>query len=234
MGRVSQAQAAQNRSRIVTTAARLFRERGVAGVSVADVMAEAGLTHGGFYKHFASKDALVAEAVTQAFAEQAAALDSPGSGPSGRQPGAGEADDQRAGGPEAGGPEAFLDAYLSAAHRDRPGTGCPSAGFGGDIARAAGGEETRRAYAAGVEGFARRLAAGGEADLAAVSTMVGALLLSRATAGTDLSDRILAAARDALTHRDGRGPARADGVSSAEGRSAAGSAPSPAAGNRPV
>ncbi|MBG0561237.1 TetR/AcrR family transcriptional regulator [Actinoplanes aureus] len=175
MGRVSQAQAAQNRERIVATAARLFRERGVAGVSVADVMAEAGLTHGGFYKHFASKDALVAEAITQAFAEQAAALDGNGTA-------------------------ALLDAYLSTAHRDHPGTGCPSAGFGGDVARADGGE-TRRAYAEGVEGFARRLGAGGEADLAAAGMLVGALLLSRATAGTDLSDRILAAAREALAGR---------------------------------
>ncbi|MFD0522672.1 TetR/AcrR family transcriptional regulator [Paractinoplanes durhamensis] len=69
MGRVSQAQAQENRKRIVETAARLFRERGVAGVSVADVMAEVGLTHGGFYKQFASKEALVAEAVGQAFDE---------------------------------------------------------------------------------------------------------------------------------------------------------------------
>ncbi|MEU4694840.1 TetR family transcriptional regulator [Actinoplanes sp. NPDC023714] len=172
MGRVSQAQARQNRERIVATAARLFRERGIAGVSVADVMAEAGLTHGGFYKHFASKDALVAEAVTRAFTDQAAAI--PG---------------------DRGG---LLDAYLSPGHRDDAGTGCPSAGFGGDVAHASGGDETRRAYARGVEAFATHLGRPGEPDLAALSTMVGALILARATAGTDLSDRILAAARDAL------------------------------------
>src|SRR5690349_9427188 len=86
MGRVSQAQAAQNRERIVDTAARLFRERGMAGVSVADVMAEAGLTHGGFYKHFASKDALVAEAVTLAFTQQAARVR--GAGPADGSPSA--------------------------------------------------------------------------------------------------------------------------------------------------
>ncbi|HWS36955.1 MAG TPA: helix-turn-helix domain-containing protein [Actinoplanes sp.] len=186
MGRVSQAQAAQNRERIVAVAARLFRERGIGGVSVADVMAEAGLTHGGFYKHFASKDALVAEAVTAAFTGRPA--------------------------PDPG-------TYLSAEHRDDPGGGCPTAGFGGDIAKNLGGPATRAAYAQGVEAFARLLTthpgagadagttqpgtahpeAGTEPDLAALSTMVGALLLSRATAGTDLSDRILAAARAALT-----------------------------------
>ena len=112
MGRVSQAQAQENRKRIVGTAARLFRERGAAGVSVADVMAEAGLTHGGFYKQFASKEALVAEAVGQAFAEQARAL------------------------AEAGDRDAFVAAYLSPAHRDSPGDGCPSAALGGDLARA--------------------------------------------------------------------------------------------------
>ncbi|PWK42597.1 TetR/AcrR family transcriptional regulator [Actinoplanes xinjiangensis] len=183
MGRVSQAQAAENRERIVATAARLFRERGIAGVSVADVTAEAGLTHGGFYKHFASKDALVAEAVARAFADQATAV--------------------RATAPEPGGgtavrPQELIDAYLSAAHRDDPGGGCPSAGFGGDVARATGGDATRGAYAKGVEGFALHLGGGAEPDLAALSTMVGALILARATAGTELSDRILAAARESL------------------------------------
>src|ERR1700754_3602585 len=115
MGRVSQAQARENRKRIVGTAARLFRERGLAAVSVADVMAEVGLTHGGFYKHFASKEALVAEAVGEAYAEQSDYLDKIG---------------------EAGDPVArlaLLDDYLTTDHRDNPGDGCPSAGFGGDI-----------------------------------------------------------------------------------------------------
>lgn len=218
MGRVSQAQAAENRERIVATAARLFREHGIAGVSVADVTAEAGLTHGGFYKHFASKDALVAEAVARAFADQAATLRPPAAvlpadalppagampgdalPPSGALPTAGAhqtpgfgdatASDRR---------RAMIDAYLSPAHRDDPGSGCPSAGFGGDVARSTGGDATRSAYAAGVEGFARFLGDGPEPDLAALSTMVGALILSRATAGTDLSDRILAAAHESLT-----------------------------------
>jgi TetR/AcrR family transcriptional regulator, transcriptional repressor for nem operon len=167
MGRVTQAQAQENRKQIVRLAARLFRERGVAGVSIADVMAEAGLTHGGFYKHFASKEALVAEAVAQAFTERAAVL-------------TGARDD-------------FIAGYLSAGHRDAPGDGCPSAGFGGDLARAEDAG-ARAEYARGIEMYADWL----DGDLATLSTMVGAIILARATADTDLSDRILATARDRL------------------------------------
>jgi TetR/AcrR family transcriptional repressor of nem operon len=122
MGRVSQAQAQENRKRIVETAARLFRERGVAGVSVADVMAEVGLTHGGFYKQFASKEALVAEAVGQAFAELSERLQ----------------DQDR---------DDFVRGYLSPAHRDNPGPGCPAAGFGGDLAH----EQSARAREQGAQ-----------------------------------------------------------------------------------
>ncbi|BCJ46575.1 TetR family transcriptional regulator [Actinoplanes ianthinogenes] len=181
MGRVSQAQARENRERIVATAAGLFRERGIAGVSVADISAAAGLTHGGFYKQFESKDALVTEAIGYAFAEQATRLTETG------------ARDGR---------RALLDAYLSIGHRDEPAAGCPTAGFAGDVARAAGGEPARDAYAEGVEAYARMLGTTGEPDLAAVSTMVGALLLARATAGTALSERILTAARDSLAERE--------------------------------
>ena len=169
MGRVSQAQAQENRRQVVASAARLFRERGVQGVSVADLMAQAGLTHGGFYKRFASKEALVSEAVAQAFKDREIPLD----------------------------PADFVTGYLSPAHRDDPGDGCPAAGFGADVAREAPNSDARRAYAGGVESYARLL--GG--DLAAVSTLVGAILLARATAGTDLSDEILAAARADLTAR---------------------------------
>lgn len=72
MGRSSHEQALQNRARIVETACRLFRTRGVDHVSVADIMGETGMTTGGFYKHFASKDALIAEAFDLAFDESTA------------------------------------------------------------------------------------------------------------------------------------------------------------------
>jgi TetR/AcrR family transcriptional regulator, transcriptional repressor for nem operon len=181
MGRVSQAQAQENRRNVVRTAGRLFRERGVDGVSVADIMAEAGLTHGGFYKQFASKEALVVEAVADAFAEQATSL--------------GTYQDQP---DQAAAHAAFIAGYLSPDHRDDPGPGCPTAGFGGDMARQEIGSPAREAYAKGVDLYSRWLGSENEPDLAAVSTLVGAVFLARATAGTDLSDRILEAARKAL------------------------------------
>jgi TetR/AcrR family transcriptional repressor of nem operon len=181
MGRVTQAQAQENRRTVVRTAARLFRERGIDGVSVADVMAAAGLTHGGFYKQFASKEALVTEAVGQAFAEQATRL-----------AGYREHDDPAAA------RAAFVGNYLSAAHRDDPGPGCPTAGFGGDLARENPENPAKVPYATGVDLYSRWLGSESKPDLVAVSTLVGAVVLARATAGTDLSDRILEAARAAL------------------------------------
>ena len=182
MGRVSQAQAQENRRTVVRTAGRLFRERGIDGVSVADIMAEAGLTHGGFYKQFESKDALVAEAIAQAFAEQAETLRNYQDRP-----------DQESA------RSAFFTGYLSPEHRDDPGPGCPTAGFGGDLARSEDATPAREAYAAGVDRYSRWLGSETEPDLVTVATMVGAVILARATAGLEISDRILDAARTALT-----------------------------------
>lgn len=128
MGRVSQAQAEENRRRVVDTASRLFREQGTQ-VSVADLMKAAGLTHGAFYKQFASKEALVDEATAHAFAEL------------NQRYGAGleQHDGQR----EAA-QQALIDVYLSVEHRDDPADGCPVAALATDIAREGGG---RRAVA---------------------------------------------------------------------------------------
>jgi TetR/AcrR family transcriptional repressor of nem operon len=180
MGRVSQAQAQENRKRVVATAARMFRERGIQGVSVADVMAEVGLTHGGFYRQFASKEALVAEATALAFGDLAGLL----SGLDGSN-----ANDHGAALRE------LIDYYLSPAHRDDPGAGCPTTAFGRDMARGEGAEAARAGYADGVQQFARWLSTDGGEDYATLCTLVGALTLARATAGTDISDRVLAAAR---------------------------------------
>ena len=186
MARVTQAQAQQNRERVIAEAARLFRERGVQGVSVTDLMAAAGLTHGGFYKQFASKEALVAEATGRAFGElgeRLAALDEqhPGDHPAARRE--------------------LLDYYFSPEHRDHAGQGCPTTAFGGDMAREAPDSPAREPYADGVRDFARWMADGDDEDLVAVATMAGALMLSRATAGSELSDRILTAARRSLDDR---------------------------------
>ncbi|MFG2003978.1 TetR/AcrR family transcriptional regulator [Spirillospora sp. NPDC048911] len=174
MGRASRAQAQENRKRIVETASQLFREQGT-HVSVADLMKAAGLTHGGFYKQFASKEALIDEATAHAFAElterHTAALD------------------QRA----------LIEAYLSTEHRDDPGDGCPVAALASDMAREPGDQEAHRVYAKGVSDFAERLATEDQDGLARLCTMFGALVLARATKDSPLSEEILAAARAALT-----------------------------------
>jgi len=193
MGRVSRAEAQQNRQHVVEAAARLFRERGVQAVSVAELMAAAGLTHGAFYKQFSSKEALVTEATGQVFDEFIGPL--------------AERDPDR---PEeyAAARTALLDRYFSAEHRDDPGAGCPASTFAADVAREAEDSPVRAVYAKGAEDFSRWLATDGDEDLAALSTMVGALLLARATSGTDLSDRILAAARAAVEPLSPGGDAR--------------------------
>src|SRR3954471_1928749 len=99
--RRSREEAARTRRTAVAAASRLFRERGIEAVSVADVMAEVGLTAGGFYRHFESKEALATEACAEGFAQSGL----------GRQPG--------------NSPAALLRHYLSKGHRDAPSAGCP-------------------------------------------------------------------------------------------------------------
>ncbi|MYW62553.1 TetR family transcriptional regulator [Streptomyces sp. SID8379] len=195
MGRVSQAQARENRQRVVETASRLFREQGV-DVSVADLMQAAGLTHGGFYKQFASKEALVDEATAHAFAERARQYEEDAARYAG------------ASGPDAPGADAravarrdLIDAYLSPEHRDNPAEGCPIAGLATDMARTPADRDAHHTYARGAEAYAGRLADedGDDDGLTRLSTMVGALVLARATRGTPLSDEILKTVRTSLT-----------------------------------
>src|SRR5712672_2024560 len=113
----SKAQKAKTHERIVAIASKRFREKGLAGIGIADLMKEAGLTVGGFYKHFDSRDALVAEAVGGALELWKRQVDAAVSG----------------------GPpvtyESLVDEYLSEAHRNHPGTGCPVGALAGDLAR---------------------------------------------------------------------------------------------------
>ncbi|UGQ13973.1 TetR/AcrR family transcriptional regulator [Yinghuangia sp. ASG 101] len=183
MGRVSQAQARENRNRVVETTSRLIREQGT-HVSVADLMKASGLTHGGFYKQFASKEALIDEATAHAFRTVAARYAA--------------AFEQHAGQPDTV-RQAFVDAYLSAEHRDNAADGCPAAGLAADMTRENGGHEARRVYAEGIRDYADWLATDEHDGLVPLCTMLGALLLSRATAGSPLSDEILAAARATLS-----------------------------------
>jgi TetR/AcrR family transcriptional regulator, transcriptional repressor for nem operon len=191
MPRVSKEQAELHRATIMDAAARLFRERGIDGVSVADLMAAAGLTHGGFYGHFDSKDSLAAAACRLAF------------------DGSIERWRQRVGAAHehAAARTAIVDRYLSAEARSNPGTSCPASTLAGDAAREPMESAVRDNFAAGVDGLTGILATLQESHdaadarrraLADLSTMVGAQILARATLGREISDEILAAAREHL------------------------------------
>ncbi|HZZ45253.1 MAG TPA: TetR/AcrR family transcriptional regulator [Pseudonocardia sp.] len=193
MPRASRADAARHHDEVIKAASRLFRERGVASVSVPDVMGEVGLTKGGFYKHFESKDDLVAAAVEAAFGEHFERLEGM-SDRSGR-----DRDETR---------RAFVDFCLSSAHRDDPANGCPSA-LASAMAHADPGGPSRAAFIEGTRTLLRELAekAGGdgvdrhsqeERILGDLATVVGGLLLARATAGDPISDAFLSAARRRL------------------------------------
>ncbi len=182
--KVTKEKAAEHRAAILKAACRLFRERGFDGVNVAEIMREAGLTHGGFYGHFASKDALAAEACGKAFE------------------GSNEKLRNR---PDLA---TMLDAYLSVQHRDHPGNGCPMASYGSAIARQ--DDSVQREFCDGMDeylaGLTERLGEnavdGDERDRAILmlSAAVGGLVLSRAAAKSspDVSAEILQTVRDQL------------------------------------
>jgi TetR/AcrR family transcriptional repressor of nem operon len=167
---------------IVEIAAQKMRESGTEGPGVAEIMKAAGLTHGGFYKHFDSREDLVAEAVEEAVAQSRDGFTAVTDG----------AADPLA---------AFVDWYLSPAHRDDPGAGCAVVALGADAARA--DERVRSAYSGQVQRYIAQMEEllGDEGEdgrrraIAAVSEMVGALLIARAVGDEDLSAEILAAAR---------------------------------------
>ena len=195
MPRVSREQAESNRAAIMEAAGRLFRECGINGVSIADLMAAAGLTHGGFYGHFDSKDSLAAEACGLAFDRSA------------------ERWRKRMGNGEnrVSARAALIDSYLSAKSRENPGTSCPASSLAGDVARETQGSAVRHRFASGVGQLAAVLASLGRSGdgridrqraLGDFATMVGALTLARATAGNAISDEILAAGRERLSTRD--------------------------------
>jgi TetR/AcrR family transcriptional repressor of nem operon len=178
----------QHRRTVLHAASQMVRERGVDGVTVPEVMATAGLTHGGFYRHFESKDALVAQACAAAFTQRLAAMDQ-----------ALETTDNA----EAARRTWLEDYYLSPAHRDSPEDGCAGAALAGDVARAPDGSALRDAYLDGLKSMIEKMGRMGNrpADpqereqeiLVELATAVGAVVLSRATTGDDLSERLLAA-----------------------------------------
>jgi TetR/AcrR family transcriptional regulator, transcriptional repressor for nem operon len=182
--KVTREQAAQNRERILDAAAQLFRERGFEGIGVADLMKEAGLTHGGFYGHFSSKDDLIAEAAARALTRSLALLSNLPEGASGDPL------------------SAIAGAYLTSKHRDDPGTGCLLAALGSDVSRQ--GPGVRRAVTdhmrSAVELLTRLVpgkakAARRRKAISTYATLVGAMVIARAVDNRELSQEILEAAR---------------------------------------
>jgi TetR/AcrR family transcriptional regulator, transcriptional repressor for nem operon len=210
--KVSREQMAENRRRLLDAASRLFRARGFETVTVAEVMKEAGLTHGGFYGHFASKDELIARTLAHALAagdgktaEDGSADDVTASGVTANDVTA----DGVADGPDLDG---YAAAYLSTTHRDDLAGGCPTAALAVDAlrqtpaARAAMTDGLRRqierlsARAPGADPAARRRAA-----IGAWAAMVGAIILARTSDDPALSDEVLAETQAWLAARRAEG-----------------------------
>src|SRR6218665_3067932 len=173
----------ETRTKILKEAAGAIRARGPEGVGVAALMKQAGLTHGGFYAHFPSKEALVAEAIGLMFEEARGRFDRA----------MGESDPRQA-------LANYVDFYLSALHRDARGKGCPVAALSGDMARLAPEARTRFAQgAATLSGWlGEALGRIGVPDPAPagrsmLSELVGALLLARTAIEPEDSDAILKA-----------------------------------------
>ncbi|MBY4612550.1 TetR/AcrR family transcriptional regulator [Rhizobium sp. 268] len=184
--RVSRAQAEANRETVINVASRLFREHGFDGIGLKDLMKGAGLTQGGFYKQFESKDDLVALASGRAM----------------------ESAVRRWSRVAAGSPdplEAVVDLYLSPGHREEKGDGCPLAALGSDAARQS--EEVRLPFQNGIEAHLQILdelipaSAGSkpyDKAMVILSLMVGAVTISRIMTDQEMSERVLETATGAV------------------------------------
>ena len=182
--RVTKHEMDTNHDRIVEGAARLMRERGVRSTSVADAMNEAGMTHGGFYRHFKTKDDLVVEALRSAFDDFAKPLELR----------------QQIESPQAVAAE-YKALYLSPEHVANPGYGCPMPALGSDLAREA--EPVKAEFSAGLRRVVSALSAAREGTpeerqaqaLREVAMLVGAVVLARAC-GDAMASEVLQACRD--------------------------------------
>lgn len=180
--RVSKEKAADNRERILTAASRLIRERGISGVGVDALTEAAGMTHGGLYSHFRSKQRLIEEAVAAAIASKGRELD------------------------ETPTVADYVSKYLSPAHRDEPASGCPFAALCSEMHRQSQGARER--FTAGVRATlgwlsARTGARTGQRQrdgdaIVTLASLVGAVVLARAVNDPKLSDEILRATRKRL------------------------------------
>jgi TetR/AcrR family transcriptional repressor of nem operon len=175
--KVTREQVSENRRRILDAASRLFRVRGFESVTVAEVMQSAGLTHGGFYGHFSSKDDLIAQTLAHCLTI-----------------GSGEPFDL----------QAYVAHYLSPEHRDNPGDGCPFAALAAHVQRQ--GCDVRAVMSEGARTLIGRMVGdqdarpgAGPSIVGSWAAMVGAMILARAVEDRDLSDRILAETRSLVT-----------------------------------
>jgi TetR/AcrR family transcriptional repressor of nem operon len=190
---------AESRQRILTEAARLYRQKGFDGVGVADIMEAAGMTHGGFYRHFPSKEALIAEAMAKAFADMAAMFEGDGGGDA--------ADLVRS----------YVETYLSPGHVAHPELGCPMAAVGSEASHV--GEHVAHAFRDGAERIVRPIAdalrapgAGRRpAALRLMATLVGAVVVARASGDPAFQAEMLDAVREDPAIRKILGVARTPG-----------------------
>jgi TetR/AcrR family transcriptional repressor of nem operon len=176
---------AKKHKRIIREAARLFREGGFSGVSVAEIMQATGLTHGPFYNHFPSKEALMAESVEHGLKNTLAGVEQVGNSPKRKA--------------------VYLDSYLSTAHRDAPGNGCTIAALAADIRQES--SQVKGPFTAHLKATIEKMAtsfpwrskrsARGD-SIRMLSTMVGALILARAVDDEAFSKEILREARQGL------------------------------------
>lgn len=178
----------ETHARIVKKASIRLREKGAHGIGVADLMKEAGLTHGGFYAHFDSREALVIEAFNYAMDRATERW---------RKMAETTPPEQRL--------SSIVDSYLTAIHRDDPGHGCAVPTLGAEIARESA--KTRKAFAVKLEQMIDMMAnqvqdvprkAARKQAMATLATMMGTLVLSRIAGSGEFSDEILAAGREAV------------------------------------
>ena len=181
----------ETHERIVKRAAVRLREKGAHGIGVADLMKEAGLTHGGFYAHFDSREALVIEAMEHIMQRSTERW---------RKLGEQAPPEKRL--------ATIVDSYLNSAHRDDPGHGCAVPTLGAEMARES--PKTRKAFATKLEQMIDMLAslipdlppkAARKHAMATIATMMGTLVMARIAGNSEFSDEILAAGREAILNR---------------------------------
>lgn len=210
----------ETHARIVKKAAVRLREKGAHGIGVADLMKDAGLTHGGFYAHFESREALVIEAFALAMDRSTERW---------RQMSAQVAPEDRL--------AAIVDSYVSSQHRDNPGQGCAVPALSAEIARES--PKTRKAFAAKLDQMIGMLSdqfPGVAADvarkqaMAALATMMGTVVLARVAGTGELSDDLLQAGRETLLGRS----AGAKSAAAAKPASSKSASPRPAPKRAPT